>query len=310
MKIILLSRFCHKKGSRPLSPYKLAFTVIPLFGVLMGGALWAGYQMGVSEQPPAIVVETTTDAVHDLILSQREEIQDTKGRTQEHLDALALRLGQMQSHILRINALGERLAKLGKLDEDEFNFDEEPARGGLDSSETAQSISLTDLVSEMEQLSLVISDREHKLNLLEGLLRNSRLADELVPSGRPVEKGWVSSGYGYRNDPFSGKKAFHRGVDVAGKKNSNVIAVASGIVTWVGKKSGFGQLIELAHSNGYVTRYGHNSTILVQVGDLVTKGQPIALMGSSGRSTGPHVHFEIAQNGKTIDPAKYLRKKR
>lgn len=310
MKIILLSGLCHKKGSRPLSLYKVAFIAIPLFGMLMGGALWAGYQIGVSEQPPAVVVENTTDAVHDLILSQREEIQDTKGRTQEHLDALALRLGQMQSHILRINALGERLAKLGKLDEEEFNFDEEPARGGLDSAEATESVTLTDLVSEMEQLSLLISDREHKLNLLEGLINNSRLTDELTPSGRPVEKGWVSSRYGYRNDPFNGKKAFHHGIDVAGKKDSNVIAVASGIVTWAGKKSGFGQLIELTHSNGYVTRYGHNSTILVKQGDLVTKGQPIALMGSSGRSTGPHVHFEIAQNGKTVDPAKFLHKKR
>ncbi|MCW8944809.1 MAG: M23 family metallopeptidase [Sedimenticola sp.] len=309
MKIILLSRFCHKKGSRPLSPYKLVFTVLPLFALLIGGSLWAGYQMGLGDQPPVVAVETTADVVHDLILTQREEILDTKGRTQEHLDALALRLGQMQSHILRINALGERLAKLGKLDEGEFNFDEEPARGGLESEETAQSVSLTDLVTEMEALSQVISDREHKLNLMEGLIRNSRLSDELVPSGRPVEKGWVSSKYGYRNDPFSGKKAFHRGVDVAGKKDSNVIAVASGIVTWIGKKSGFGQLVELTHSNGYVTRYGHNSKILVEVGELVTKGQPIALMGSSGRSTGPHVHFEIAKNGKTVNPTKYLRKK-
>ncbi len=265
--------------------------------------------MGLSDQPPVVAVETTADVVHDLILTQREEILDTKGRTQEHLDALALRLGQMQSHILRINALGERLAKLGKLDEGEFNFDEEPARGGLESEETAQSVSLTELVTEMEALSQAISDREHKLNLMEGLIRNSRLSDELVPSGRPVEKGWVSSKYGYRNDPFSGKKAFHRGVDVAGKKDSNVIAVASGIVTWIGKKSGFGQLVELTHSNGYVTRYGHNSKILVEVGELVTKSQPIALMGSSGRSTGPHVHFEIAKNGKTVNPTKYLRKK-
>ncbi|MCW8890832.1 MAG: M23 family metallopeptidase [Sedimenticola sp.] len=309
MKIILLSRFCHKKGSRPLSPYKLAFTVLPLLTMLVGGSLWAGYQMGLSDQPVVEAVETTTDVVHELILSQREEILDTKDRTQEHLDALALRLGQMQSHILRINALGERLAKLGKLDEGEFDFDEEPARGGVESDESAQSVSLSELVSEMESLSLVISDREHKLNLMEGLIRNSRLSDELIPSGRPVEKGWVSSKYGYRNDPFSGKKSFHRGVDVAGKKDSNVIAVASGIVTWVGKKSGFGQLVELTHSNGYVTRYGHNNKILVEVGELVTKGQPIALMGSSGRSTGPHVHFEIAKNGKTVNPAKYLRKK-
>jgi murein DD-endopeptidase MepM/ murein hydrolase activator NlpD len=199
---------------------------------------------------------------------------------------------------------------MGKLDEAEFNFEEEPARGGIESTETVQSVGLSELVSEMEQLSLVITDRQHKLDLMEGLIRDKRMSEELLPTGRPVEKGWVSSRYGYRNDPFTGKKAFHYGVDVAGKQDSNVVAVASGIVTWAGEKSGFGELVEVRHSGGYVTRYGHNHKILVKPGDLVIQGQPIALMGSSGRSTGPHVHFEIARNGKTIDPAKYLRAKR
>lgn len=310
MKIILLSRFCHKKGSRPISPYKVLFTLVPALALLMGGSLWAGYQMGISAAPQEATAENTAEVVHDLLQTQRHELQETKGRTQEHLDALALRLGQLQSHILRINALGERLAKIGKLDEGEFNFDEEPARGGIETVETMHSVSLSELVTDMEQLSLLISDREHKLDLMEGLLRNNQLNAELLPAGRPVEKGWISSRYGYRNDPFTGKKAFHHGVDVAGKKDSNVIAVASGIVVWVGEKSGYGKLVEVKHPDGYVTRYGHNSKILVSEGDLVTQGQPIALMGSSGRSTGPHVHFEIARNGKTLNPSKYLRAKR
>ncbi|WP_275097469.1 M23 family metallopeptidase [Sedimenticola hydrogenitrophicus] len=310
MKIILLSRFCHKKGSRPISPFRLLFTLVPLLALLMGGSLWAGYRWGMSSQSPQTAAGSTTEAVHNLLLTQRDELEETRGRTQEHLDALALRLGQMQSHIMRINALGERLVKMGKLDEAEFNFEEEPARGGIESTETVQSVSLSELVSEMEQLSLVITDRQHKLDLMEGLIRDKRMSEELLPTGRPVEKGWVSSRYGYRNDPFTGKKAFHYGVDVAGKQDSNVVAVASGIVTWAGEKSGFGELVEVRHSGGYVTRYGHNHKILVKPGDLVFQGQPIALMGSSGRSTGPHVHFEIARNGKTIDPAKYLRAKR
>jgi murein DD-endopeptidase MepM/ murein hydrolase activator NlpD len=310
MKIILLSRFCHKKGSRPISPFRLLFTLVPLLVLLMGGSLWAGYRWGMSSQSPQTAAGSTTEAVHNLLLTQRDELEETRGRTQEHLDALALRLGQMQSHILRINALGERLVKMGKLDEAEFNFEEEPARGGIESTETVQSVGLSELVSEMEQLSLVITDRQHKLDLMEGLIRDKRMSEELLPTGRPVEKGWVSSRYGYRNDPFTGKKAFHYGVDVAGKQDSNVVAVASGIVTWAGEKSGFGELVEVRHSGGYVTRYGHNHKILVKPGDLVIQGQPIALMGSSGRSTGPHVHFEIARNGKTIDPAKYLRAKR
>ncbi len=310
MKIILLSRFCHTKGSRPISLYRLLFTLVPALALLMGGALWAGYQMGAHTLPPQAATDNTTEVVRNLLQTQRAELQETRGRTQEHLDALALRLGQLQSHILRIDALGERLAKAGKLDEEEFNFAEEPARGGIEAAETSRSVDLSELVSEMEQLSLIISDREHKLDLMEGLIRNNQLNEALLPTGRPVEKGWISSRYGYRNDPFTGKKAFHHGVDIAGKKNSNVVAVASGIVTWVGEKSGYGKLVEVRHPDGYVTRYGHNSKILVTPGDLVIQGQPIALMGSSGRSTGPHVHFEIARNGKTVNPSKYLQAKR
>jgi len=138
---------------------------------------------------------------------------------------------------------------------------------------------------------------------------NSKMDSELRISGRPIKKGWVSSRYGYRKDPFTGKKTFHRGVDLAGKVNSPVIAVAAGVVTVAKKKSSYGYLVEVRHSNGYATRYGHNSKLLVQVGDMVSKRQTIALMGSSGRSTGPHVHFEIARNGKTINPRNYLRKK-
>lgn len=310
MKIILLSRFCHKKGSRPISPYRLGFTLVSLLTLMVGGAVWGGYQWGLHSQSAPVVRESTREILHDLLQTQREELAETRGQTQQHLDALALRLGQMQSDILRINALGERLVELGELDQDEFNFQEIPARGGLESLESSRSITPSELLSEMEQLSRVLSDREHKLALMEGLIRDSQLEEEMSPRGRPVEKGWISSNYGYRNDPFTGKRTFHHGVDVAGKKNSNVVAVASGIVTWVGSKNGYGKLVEIRHPDGYSTRYGHNGKILVKVGDLVTQGQPVALMGSSGRSTGPHVHFEIARNGKTLNPSKYLRKKR
>lgn len=310
MKIILLSRFCHKKGSRPISLHRLGLVLLPLLVLMMGGAVWGGYQWGLGSQSASAAGESTQEVLHDLLQTQREELEETRGRTQQHLDALALRLGQMQSDILRINALGERLVELGELDQEEFNFQEIPARGGIEALESSRSVSPSELLSEMEQLSRMIEDREHKLTLMEGLIRDSQLRDEMRPSGRPVEKGWVSSSYGYRNDPFTGKRTFHHGVDVAGKKNSNVVAVASGVVTWVGTKSGYGQLVEIRHPDGYSTRYGHNSKILVKVGDLVTQGQPVALMGSSGRSTGPHVHFEIARNGKTLNPAKYLRRKR
>ncbi len=309
MKMMLLPNFLRKTGRWSIASYGSPAALLPVIMILMGATLWGGYQWGISAASERSA-ENTTEAVHGLLLAQRDELQETKGRTQEHLDALALRLGQLQSHILRLDALGERLAQAAKLDEGEFDFDEEPARGGIEEGELAQSVSLSELVADMEQLSLMISDREHKLDLMEGLIFDQQMNAAMLPAGRPVERGWISSRYGYRKDPFNGKKTFHHGVDVAGKKNSNVVAVASGIVTWTGKRGGYGKLVEIRHADGYVTRYGHNSKILVAPGDLVTQGQPIALMGSSGRSTGPHVHFEIVRNGKSINPSRYLQAKR
>jgi murein DD-endopeptidase MepM/ murein hydrolase activator NlpD len=139
---------------------------------------------------------------------------------------------------------------------------------------------------------------------------NSKLAETLHPAGKPIKKGWISSYYGMRNDPFSGKRTMHKGMDFAGKEGSEVVAVAAGVVTWSGKRSGYGKLVEINHGKGYITRYGHNKTVLVNVGDRVKQGQTISRMGSSGRSTGPHVHFEVLLNDKVVNPTKYIQAKR
>jgi murein DD-endopeptidase MepM/ murein hydrolase activator NlpD len=132
------------------------------------------------------------------------------------------------------------------------------------------------------------------------------LHERIMPSGRPVRNGWVSSGYGMRTDPFTGKKEFHEGIDFAGKEGSRVLAVADGIVSWAGWRKGYGKMVEITHGNGYATRYAHNEKLLVSVGETVKKGQTIALMGSTGRSTGPHVHFEVVHNDREVNPAKYV----
>ncbi len=273
--------------------------------VLLAG-LAAGFLAG--RQTADSGGEARAAAMVDRILAaQREELERSRQLTETHLNALALRVGALQSGMLRINALGERLAARGDLDLAEFNFDEEPARGGVERGEVARSVEISELLADMERISAGLEESEHKLAMMEHLLRGSRIEQELRPSGQPVEKGWVSSGYGYRNDPFSGKRAFHHGVDIAGKAGSEVVAVASGVVTRARRKPGYGYLVEIAHADGYVTRYGHNSKLLVAEGDLVTKGDVIALMGSSGKSTGPHLHFEIARQGRTVNPRKYLR---
>ena len=158
----------------------------------------------------------------------------------------------------------------------------------------------------LDELGAEMQDREQKFSVLETLLMDQSLHDRVIPSGSPVRNGFVSSGYGKRTDPFTGKKEFHKGVDFAGKEGSRVLSAGDGVVSWVGRRTGYGNLVEITHGDGYVTRYGHNKKVLVAVGDTVKKGQPIAVLGSTGRSTGPHVHFEVVHNDQQVNPSKYI----
>ena len=243
-----------------------------------------------------------------MVEEQQAEVAAARRDAQADIDALTLRLGKMQGQMLRLNALGERLVDQGDLDKDEFDFDAVPAVGGPGDELEVQSVPLADFLSMLDMLDSEMQDREQKLSVLESLLMSRSLRERVMPSGRPIAEGWLSSKYGKRNDPFTGKQDFHKGLDFAGKKGSEVIAVGDGVVSWAGKRTGYGNLIEVNHGNGYSTRYGHNQRHLVDVGEKVKKGQQIALMGSTGRSTGPHVHFEVLHNGKTVNPSKYIGK--
>ena len=243
-----------------------------------------------------------------MVAGQQAEIAEARRNAQADIDALTLRLGTMQAQMLRLNALGERLVDQGDLDKEEFDFDAVPAVGGSAGEAEVQSVPLADFLSMLDTLDSEMVDREQKLSVLESLLLSRSLRERVMPSGKPIAEGWLSSRYGKRNDPFTGKQDFHKGLDFAGKKGSEVVTVGDGVVSWAGKRSGYGNLIEINHGNGYTTRYGHNQSHLVKAGDKVKKGQQIALMGSTGRSTGPHVHFEVLQNGKTVNPSKYIGK--
>ncbi|MET1218754.1 MAG: M23 family metallopeptidase [Glaciecola sp.] len=159
---------------------------------------------------------------------------------------------------------------------------------------------------ELARFALQIEQQKEELALLEKLLANTHINHEHTLAGRPIQKGWLSSYYGMRDDPFTGKPAMHKGIDFAGKEGEPVVATAAGVVTWAGERYGYGNLIEIDHGNGMVSRYGHNHSLTVKVGEIVTKGSTIALMGNTGRSTGAHVHYEIIKNGKQIDPLPYV----
>lgn len=279
-------------------------------GLLLGVALAAGlfhvgYLYGRQATAPDLVSVTERTRAAEAL--REREAAAARRQADHHLNALALRLGELQAHVIRLDALGERLTEMAELNPAEFDFSEAPARGGPDNSEAHRASAPPEIESAVDDLLDRLGDREQKLTLLEEFMLNRSLARRIEPSGRPVTEGWISSGFGYRSDPFTGKRDRHEGVDFAGRPGSDIVAVASGVVTWSGNRSGYGRLVELDHGNGLVTRYAHNKKNLVAVGDKVDKGQVIALMGNSGRSTGTHVHFEVLRDGKAVNPMSYIR---
>ncbi len=228
----------------------------------------------------------------------------------QQLTVLTMKLAELQSQVLRLNALGGRLADNANIPQKEFDFQKLPPRGGpsVVNSEISRK-SIAQLLVDITELDNSLDHKENQLNMLESLTLGHHIENTRYLSGRPITKGWLSSYFGIRKDPFSGKPSMHKGIDFAGKEDGDIIATASGVVSWADDRYGYGLLIELNHGDGLKTRYGHNKTLLVNVGDVVSKGQVIARMGSTGRSTGPHVHYEILRNGKQIDPIKFVYRK-
>ena len=238
---------------------------------------------------------------------QRQAVEKLKGQSSVELDAMAVQLARLQGRLMRLDALGDRLVTMADLAQDEFDFGAAPALGGPDESiDAGQNYLPPSFAEQIDDLASRIDNRAEQLEVLENLLLGRNLQDDVYIAGRPVKKGWVSSNFGRRTDPFTGRPAWHKGVDIAGKEGTEVIAVGSGVVTWAGRRSGYGNLVEINHGNGYVTRYAHNKEVLVKVGDIVSKGQTLSLMGSTGRSTGPHVHFEVLVNNRQVNPARYI----
>ena len=244
------------------------------------------------------------------LAEQQEELAEVRRNAQAEVDALTARLAELQSRVTRLDALGRKLINVSNLDAEEFEFDSSPGMGGLLHEAEDGDYEMKELESSIEALGQRIRERERQLAVLQDVIMDRRLAAKTTPAGEPIIKGWMSSSYGYREDPFTGKRAWHDGVDFAGRMGSDILAVAGGVVSYAGKRWGYGRLVEITHGDGYVTRYGHNSEITVEEGDIVRRGDKIAEMGSSGRSTGPHVHLEVLRNGESVNPWKYVQAER
>lgn len=242
--------------------------------------------------------------------SEKEQLSRLKQQAEHQLSALTLKLGEIKGQVNRLDAFAARLGDQANIPAEEFNFELTSFTGGPTAT-TAEDV-LTDadnLFSQMDEMLIKLDGQERKMAVLESILMNTHIEQEIFISGRPIQKGWLSSYYGIRKDPFNGMPAMHKGVDFAGEEGAAVLATGSGVVTWSDSRYGYGNLIEIDHGDGVVTRYGHNKELLVKVGEIVSKGQQISLMGSTGRSTGPHVHYEVLKNGKQIDPLPYIYRK-
>lgn len=244
------------------------------------------------------------------MVSQKEQdIEQFKANVNQELDSLALQIGGLYAQSLRLNALGGRLSEVVNLDESEFDFNTEPGIGGagldlIDKENTPQ-----DLFASLYSIKANFQQQEEQLFLLSALLNEQDLDQQIKPSGKPIRKGWISSSYGGRVDPFTGKQAFHSGLDFSGKHGSIIQAVAEGVVIWSGKRGNYGSMLEIDHGAGYVTRYAHLSELDVTVGEKVNKAQAIGIMGKTGRATSEHLHFEVLKKGHKVNPWPFISKK-
>jgi murein DD-endopeptidase MepM/ murein hydrolase activator NlpD len=305
MKIILVpdsasrkSR-CLKNRSMVLAILVFAF-LIPIAGAIGAyklGESQANYQPGPGQLRLAYVQKTLENS--------RQDLKDAERAVEQQLDTLGRRLGKVQARVQRLDALGKRLTSMAELETSEFNFDTDPGMGGPAPVMDEQPV--TELMAALDSLQHAVDMKKDELEILEALLIDRNLQINQHPNGWPVQDGWLSSGFGYRNDPFSGKRAFHSGVDIASKTGVPIKVVAAGVVTTARTKPGYGVTVEINHGKGYSTRYAHALEAMVKVGDRVEKGDVVATVGNTGRSTGAHLHFEVLRDGESVNPRKYLR---
>jgi murein DD-endopeptidase MepM/ murein hydrolase activator NlpD len=305
MQLILLSKGRGHLGQVRLDSARAWFGIFSVALVICAAVFYGGFKVaelfGISNP------EAQVNVWRSELAKQQSIVDGTRRALQQNLDALALRLGQMNAHVVRLDALGARLTQMAGLKDGEFDFTSEPSLGGPEELLTdTESSKIKGVIGALDVLDGELADRRRQLTVLEDLLLNSKLRGEVHPEGRPVTAGYISSQFGSRIDPFTGRSAFHKGVDFAGRAGAEVVAVASGVVIWSGQRYGYGQLVEINHGNGYVTRYAHNADNLVAVGDTVRRGQVIARIGDTGRATGPNLHFEVLLHDKAVDPLTYI----
>lgn len=302
MGITVIYRGRHVRFAYSLKKRQIVATLVVLLSLLFVAA------KSINSSPDHQLNISHTQAG---LAQQKADVETLKLVTQDKLIGLTMKLAEAQSQLHRINALSQEIVVQAGLNPTSFDFSEPMPVGGLGlDTELPEYAPSHTIVSDIEQVISQINDKQNQLKVLESILLGHHISEQSEIAGRPVKSGWLSSFYGIRKDPFNGLPTMHKGVDFAGKEGDPVVATGAGIVVWSAERYGYGNLVEIDHGAGVRTRYAHNKSLSVKVGDVVTKQQTIAIMGSTGRSTGPHVHYEVIRNGVQQDPLRYVSRRR
>ena len=299
MHVILLDS---RRGSS--RTYRLSLLGLGL-GLLLALGACIGSGMAMGARWFALAPQAEDQWVKQLD-EQRKQAGALRADAQRQLDAFAVHVADLQARLTRLDALGERLTELANLDQGEFDFSLNVGQGGAEDGLGEAAYAPPPFMQALDELAARVESREHQLNVLEQLLGERQLVESETLTGRPVLQGYISSPFGRRTHPLTGRVSMHRGVDFAAKAGSDIVAVATGVVTFSGRNAAYGNVVEIKHADGYTTLYAHNKANLVQIGDLVQQGQTIATVGGSGRSTGYHVHFEVLKDGRPVNPSLYI----
>ncbi len=302
MNIILVSDSLARSRSVTLSQ---AQVLLIAFGILMAGFVLA---MATYVVTMKFSVDLRNPYLKALVTSlHQEELKRTESEMKDNINSLAVRVGELQARILRLDAFGERLARAAGIKKEEFRFDEKPGQGGAaPSAAFSRDLTMPEFRQKLDEIARILDDRSDKLGVLDSVFMDDRLARKSIPTTLPVQQGFYSSNYGYRIDPITGRSTFHTGVDIIAAPGTQVMAAAGGVVSAVEFHADYGNIVDIDHDNGLTSRYAHLLKSSVKVGDVVLKGQLIAQVGNTGRTTGPHLHFEVREKGVPLNPNKFF----
>ena len=317
----------NKNGIPAKSMHLKSFIIVLIFLLLMGiyastqAIQWLSSENQTNETLSQNQNSTDNNTIkHEqikrILSKDRQTINQLEKSLTAQLDFVTLQLAQMQAKLIQIDSIGEQLVTKNKLENSPIPLAKIPGIGGPseegDTPIEENNLSAHKLQTLNKRLIAIASEiqtQSEQLKIYEAIYDRQQIQEITYPSGKPSDSGWISSYFGPRKDPFTGKRAQHHGIDVAAESGDNIIATAKGVVTWADKRYGYGKMIEITHGNNLITRYGHCKSINVKVGDIVDQGQSIGKIGSTGRSTGPHVHYEVLKNNVKLNPIKYVRNK-